>query len=281
MTIRFFVHSKAKRAEALALVDSGATENFMNFQYTKYLQLPIKRLEIPRKLFNVDGTENRSGVLRFHTDLQVQTGTQRTHLRFFLTDLGENKAILGYPWFAAVQPNIDWKRGWIDHSQLPIIFRAPDAAKARFLPRTINQIRTPPEEQIYIGRVVIEPNPNEEFTPFTFGQRQEGATTPSEESPRDTTPPIPPQYSEFTKVFSEEASHNFPPSRIWDHAIELEPGAPSTLPGRLIRLCQAEQQELSKFIQEHLKRKTIRPSKSPYVASFFFIKKKDGSLRPV
>src|SRR5487761_809859 len=80
MTVRFFIHSKAKRTEALALVDSGATENFMNFQYAKYLQLPIKRLEVPRKLFNVDGTENKSGVLRFHMDLQVQTGTQRTNL---------------------------------------------------------------------------------------------------------------------------------------------------------------------------------------------------------
>jgi len=45
-------------------------------------------------------------------------------------DLGDNKAILGYPWFALVQPQIDWKRGWIDHSQLPIIFQAPNAAKA-------------------------------------------------------------------------------------------------------------------------------------------------------
>src|SRR5487761_1770368 len=281
MNVGFFIHSKSKQTEALALRDSGATENFLNLNYAKYLHLPIKRLAQPRKLFNVDRTPNKGGDLQFYTNLQVQTGTQRTNLRFFLSDLGENKAILGYPWFAAVQPNIDWKRGWIDHSQLPIIFRAPDAAKARFLPRTINQVRAPSEEQIYIGRVVIEPDPGEEFTPFTFGQRQESTATPSEEPPKDTTPPIPPQYSEFTKVFSEEASHNFPPSRIWDHAIELKPGAPSTLPGRLIRLCQAEQQELSKFIQEHLKRKTIRPSKSPYVASFFFIKKKDGSLRPV
>src|SRR5487761_1611010 len=197
MTIRFFIHSRLKRAESLALIDSGATENFISLEYAKYLHLPIKRLAQPRKLFNVDKTPNKGGDLQFYTDLQVQTGTQRTNLRFFLSDLGENKAILGYPWFAAVQPNIDWKRGWIDHSQLPIIFRAPDAAKACFLPRTINQVRTPPEEQIYIGRVVIEPDPNEEFAPFTFGQRQEGATTPSEESPRDTTPPIPPQYSEF------------------------------------------------------------------------------------
>jgi len=42
MTLRFFIHSKLKRAEAIALIDSGATENFMNLEYAKYLQLPIK-----------------------------------------------------------------------------------------------------------------------------------------------------------------------------------------------------------------------------------------------
>jgi len=47
MTLRFFIHSKSKRAKAIALIDSGATENFMNLGYAKYLQLPIKRLEEP------------------------------------------------------------------------------------------------------------------------------------------------------------------------------------------------------------------------------------------
>jgi hypothetical protein len=47
MTIRTYVHSKSKRAELVALVDSGATENFMNLQYMEYLQLPIKRLPEP------------------------------------------------------------------------------------------------------------------------------------------------------------------------------------------------------------------------------------------
>ena len=34
-------------------------------------------------------------------------------------------------------------------------------------------------------------------------------------------------------------------------------------------------------MEEHLKRNTIRPSWSPYAANFFFVKKKDGKLRPV
>jgi hypothetical protein len=122
ITIQSFIHLKSKRAEAVTLLDSGARENFMNLQYTKYLQLPIQRLKEPRKLYNVDSSPNCSRELQHFTDLQVQTRMQRSTLHFFLSDLGENKAILGYPWFAAFQPRIDWKRGWIDHTQLPVIF---------------------------------------------------------------------------------------------------------------------------------------------------------------
>jgi hypothetical protein len=138
MTLQFYAHLKSKRAEALALIDSGATENFMSLQYTKYLQLPIKQLTEKRQLFNMDGTPNKLGDLEYYTDLEVRTGTQRTNLWFFLLDLGDNKAILGYPWFVAVQPKINWLCRWLDHSQLPIIFCAPDAARAQFAPQTRN-----------------------------------------------------------------------------------------------------------------------------------------------
>ena len=65
------------------------------------------------------------------------------------------------------------------------------------------------------------------------------------------------------------------------HTIELLLNAPATLPARLIPLNLKEREEMHKFVAEHLKRGTIQESKSPYAASFFFIKKKDGKLRPV
>ena len=214
MTVRFFVHSVAKRAEAIALVDSGATENFMNLSYARWLRLPIKWLEQTRKLFNVDGTENRSGELWFYTDLQVQTGKTTTSLCFFLSDLGDHKAILGYPWFAATQPRIDWKRGWIDHTQLPIIIWSGDAKQARFTPRQRNSLRQHQPDQYHIGRVTVQPSP----------------PTPK------TTHIIPAEYKQHQKVFSEEKSQRLPQHTIWDHVIELLPGAPATLPAWLLLL---------------------------------------------
>jgi hypothetical protein len=135
MTLRVFVHSRSKRAETVALLDSGATENFINISYAQKLNLPIRRLTQERRLFNVDGTPNKAGTLKYYTDIVTKTGTKHTRLRYFLTDLGENQIILGYPWFASAQPRIDWAKGWIDYQQLPIVLRTDDAQKAIFATR--------------------------------------------------------------------------------------------------------------------------------------------------
>ena len=82
--------------------------------------------------------ENKSRALCYYTALQFRMGTQTMNQRFYLSDLGDHKAIFGYPWFTAFQPRVDWKRGWIDMSQLPIILSAPNAAKAMYTPRTKN-----------------------------------------------------------------------------------------------------------------------------------------------
>jgi len=260
MTVHFFIHSLAKRAEAIALVDSGATENFMNLQYMKWLKLPIKWLPVPRKLFNIDGTKNKTGELQWYTNLKVQMGTNHTTISFFLSNLGEHKAILGYSWFTAVQPKINWKQGWIDSSYLPVIFWADNAKKAQFVPQAINKPREVHKDKYFIGWAIINLN------------------QPLEE---DTLKNVPEEYWRHAKVFSKQQSQWLPEHTIWDHAIELLPGTPLSLPGRLLPLTQEEITEASKFIKEHLEWNTIYPSWSPYAANFFFVKMKDGKLQPI
>jgi hypothetical protein len=130
MMLHVHLHSKSKRAETIALLNSGAMENFMSLDYAKYLHLPIKTLKEPRRLFNISGTPNCAGDLKHYIDIATQTGTQERMLRYFLLDLGNNKVILCYPWFAAAQPKINWARGWIAYDQLPIILQAADTEKA-------------------------------------------------------------------------------------------------------------------------------------------------------
>jgi hypothetical protein len=135
MMLRVFLHSRSKRAETITLLDSGATENFINISYTQKLNLPIQRLTQERRLFNVNGTPNKAETLKYYTDIVTRTGTKRIRLRYFLTDLGDNQVILGYPWFASAQPRIDWAKGWIDYQQLPIVLQMDDAEKVVFTTR--------------------------------------------------------------------------------------------------------------------------------------------------
>jgi len=144
----------------------------------------------------VDGTENKSGNLQFYTNLSVQTGDTRYNLQFFLTDLGEHKAILGYLWFAATQPKINWKQGWIDYTQLHIILQAPNARKAVFGLQTRNHPHPIQTEIYFIGQV-------------TIGE----ATT--------LNATIPQEYQRHSKIFSEAESQQLPAHSVWDHAIEL------------------------------------------------------------
>ena len=161
MNVCIFLHSCKKCTDSYALVDSGATENFMRLTYARHLRFPIHRLNAPRLLYNVDGTINRAGEILWYMDLKVQTGTQHTWMQFFLSNLGNQNIILGYPWFVAVQPKIDWRSAWIDIGHLPIVLRAKDAAKARFLPR---RPPVPPQrptriDQMYLSRVIFDQKP--------------------------------------------------------------------------------------------------------------------------
>jgi hypothetical protein len=93
--------------------------------------------------------------------------------------------------------------------------------------------------------------------------------------------PIPKEYCQHSFVFSEAESKQFPPPREWDHAIELKPGHPENMPGKVYALTQPEQEALATFLKEHLDKGYITESKSQFAAPFFFVKKKDGKLRPV
>jgi len=81
-------------------------------------------------------------------------------------------------------------------------------------------------------------------------------------------------------MFTKENFDILPEHCKWDHAIELIPGA-EPKSSKVYPLSPLEQVELDTFLEENLRTRRIRPSKSPMAAPMFFIKKKDGSLRLV
>ena len=50
----------AKKVE-MALLDSGAMENFLDYRTVQKLKIETMKLSQPRRVFNIDGTENKAG----------------------------------------------------------------------------------------------------------------------------------------------------------------------------------------------------------------------------
>jgi hypothetical protein len=74
-----FRTSKAM-ADKSILVDSGATDNFIDPRLIKRLGLGTQALERPKKIWNIDGTNNKAGLIQDYVDLEVRTGDQEKQM---------------------------------------------------------------------------------------------------------------------------------------------------------------------------------------------------------
>ena len=104
ITTHFSFLSKRGKADEHALLDSGTTENFMDHSMVWRLGIGMQKLPVPRRIFNMDGTENMAGRLTKSCTLRVRKGDQSHLQTFYITSLGADRAILGYPWLRMFNP---------------------------------------------------------------------------------------------------------------------------------------------------------------------------------
>src|SRR5258708_3030106 len=114
MRIPVSIRTSYTMADKKALVDSGATDNFMHPHFAARMGIGTKELPNPCKIWNIDGTMNKGGYLTHYVDLDVQTKGIHKEMRFLLTDLGGEDLILGYPWLVTFKPKVTWKTATID-----------------------------------------------------------------------------------------------------------------------------------------------------------------------
>jgi hypothetical protein len=120
MRIPVLIRTKYFMANKRALVDSGATDNFMHPNFATKMGLGMKELPSPRKIFNIDNTTNKSGKIMHYLDLDVYTKGIHREMRFLVTDIGSEDILLGYPWLASFEPKFSWRHAVIDERVLPV-----------------------------------------------------------------------------------------------------------------------------------------------------------------
>ena len=267
MRVPVSIRTRYFMADKKALVDSGATDNFIHPAFAKRLGLAMTPLDKPKRIYNIDNTSNKVGSITHSLELKVTTKGIDKVMRFLVTDIGNEDILLGYPWLATFEPAFGWKDAIIETKALPIIISSTHPVDSRTV---IAGLQTQEAKEDVVREL--------EETTTIRGIATELAIQAGEGKKKVKIPAI---YSRFRQLFSEEASQRFPPSRPWDHAIELKAKTPDAIPCKVYPMTPAEDKALEEFIREQYAKGYIRPSKSPYVSPFFFIKKRDGKLQPV
>ncbi|KAK2905717.1 hypothetical protein Q8A73_009660 [Channa argus] len=160
---------------------------------------------------------------------------------------------------------------------LPRTFRTPPLLENPVSPGISSSV--PPEapaEPMELARARL--SPTERQRRFQAAPFPKCRSPPTDTSPTLDMSLIPPAYHDIAPVFNKEKALSLPPHRPFNCAIDLLAGAP--LPtGRLYNLSRPEREAMEKYIRESLQAGLIRPSSSPGPAGFFFVSKKDKTLR--
>jgi len=102
-----------------ALLDSGATGLVMSSEFARKQGFRLKKLEKPMQVRNVDGSFNKEGPIENTVEVNVyyKGHVERTEIDV----IGGQKwlVILGMPWLARHNPEINWKTGEIKMTRCP------------------------------------------------------------------------------------------------------------------------------------------------------------------
>ena len=121
MCVLVSIHTRYSMANKKALVDSGATDNFIYPAFAKKLGLTMTPLEKPKRIYNIDNTSNKAGSITHLLELKVTTKGIEKVMRFLITDIGNEDILLGYLWLATFKPKFRWKDTIIETRALPIV----------------------------------------------------------------------------------------------------------------------------------------------------------------
>ena len=104
-----------RQAYALAMVDLGATANFVNSQWCQDNLVPTRPKKFPVPIRTIDGSPMVSGdIIHKCSSVLLNIGTWSHHTQLDCTQLGHYAIILGNPWLKDNNPTINWERGTVE-----------------------------------------------------------------------------------------------------------------------------------------------------------------------
>jgi len=103
------------------LLDSGATGLFIDITFAREKGFRMEKLKKPLSVKNVDGTANVGGAITHQVECNMFFKGHVERVRMDVCNLGKTELILGMPWLAAHNPEIDWEKGEVKMTRCPPI----------------------------------------------------------------------------------------------------------------------------------------------------------------
>lgn len=228
----------------MALIDSGADENFISRAFVKESDLTIAG-EGPGLVKSIHEKEEVCyGTVKLPAQFTDSTQRQRRdELECLVIDMPGLDIVLGYPWLEGVNPVIDWReRSWRFRYNLQNI------------------------------QIIKPQNFKKEL------RRAQGYALLPRVQLASVAPELPKQFSDYADVFSEREAESLPPLEGRQHAIETVDGAEPPY-GPIYNLSETELSTLREYLETSEEKGWIRRSVSPAGAPILFVPKADGSLR--
>jgi hypothetical protein len=268
-----------------ALLDSGCEGSCMDVKYVKEHNLFTKKLARPIPVLNADGQPNSEGPILECISLELRIELHWERIDFGVTNLGRGQIFLGHDWLKLHNPSIDWREGLVEFNRCPSDCRPHLHSHYTNFDLNDDEYDDPPppysEREEGDQFLLIDPTPALRIRAST-NIAMELAIKANEKKEKKPWREVVPEYlHDFADVFEKTDFNELPPHQSWDHAIEILPGSEHRLDCKIYPLSLDEQGQLDEFLEEQLRTGWIQASKSPMASPFFFIKKKDGKLRPV
>ena len=150
----------------------------------------------------MDRTENLQGRLQHFCLLRVKKGDQESLQKFFITSLGGDHTILGYPWLRTFTPFINWKDGRVLGPKIIIETALYKWAKEKEIHCIVAAVRA--DNAWEEGNEIIC-----HLAPLPTHTAQEWAIAANKA--KQTTNELPQQYSHHAQLFSEDVAQCFLP----------------------------------------------------------------------
>jgi len=226
-----------------ALVDSGSSSSCISWKFVKENLIDTCPLPFPITYYNTDGSTNKDRNITEVVEMNMTIGDHQELIQLSVTNLGNHNLFLGYNWLQKHNLTINWKDSSIS------LQNCRQWCKKIYVPRE-------PEEEI---EEEIEEDTIEEEEKVLFvnleevWRREELNIRSRSEDSREVKEDIPREYEDFNnRVFNKTVFDKLPDRSKWDHTIKLTPNA-------MLKDCKVyllnvkEQEELDKFLKEHLK----------------------------